>query len=564
MKKIITLLLAGLAATATMARQITPAEALARTLQNDSPLRAKATGPETWTLAHTESTGEDNCYYVLNHRSGSSFMVVADDRLPALLAYSDRGAFDAAEMPPAVRWWFDETKRQTAYAIANDLTLAEPAPLAESVEPLLTTQWDQGYPYYKQCPQKKTQWSNDRCQTGCVATAMAQIMKYHQWPHQGQGTISYQNQQFSLNVTANLAETTYDWAAMQDTYNGYNNPSEAEQAVATLMFHCGASVRMNYGTEWSEANDDAPPAAFINHFNYDLQTRYVNRQYYTADEWDQMMRTELSDHRPMLYGGATAKGEGHQFVIDGYDSLGRYHVNWGWSGRWDGYYTLDNLKPSGQGTGGAAVSAPFSYYQCAIIGIQPPQQGSTLAYMMYIDKMPDLETTTSQGAQIDIVIPRMPNKTSLPFRCQIGMALSDSEGNVVSTMFSYDGMMLAEETGLTYKDFEAGFQLPAHLTDGCYTLQPIFRVEGEEELRTFLIAPGYPKQYYLKVSDNVVQVSCSPFPADIIEEPTSIRSTATADSQPRYYDLQGRKAKENVRGLIVVQKQGRRIITLRK
>jgi len=223
----------------------------------------------------------------------------------------------------------------------------------------LTTKWDQGWPYNKFCPEDE-QGPGGHALVGCVATAMAQIMKYHTYPEHGMGSHSYYHPDYGM-ISANFGETTYDWENMPDILT---TASQTEiDAVALLSFHCGVSVDMNYGPEGSGAQSYAVKTSLINYFGYSPGAQYVAKSSYSDSAWVNLLKYDLDNHRPIYYAGRIApNGEGHAFVCDGYKLGNYFHFNWGWEGYSDGYYYLNNLNPGGYN---------FTYSQKAIVHIKP-------------------------------------------------------------------------------------------------------------------------------------------------------------------------------------------------
>lgn len=210
----------------------------------------------------------------------------------------------------------------------------------EAVEPLLTTTWDQGPPYSLFVP--------DGCLTGCTATAMAQVMKYWNWPVQGTGEHSYEWNGYILS--ANFGETTYDWDNMIDCYYcGVQATQEQREAVATLMWHCGVSVEMNYSPDWSGAL--LFPSSLIDYFNYSDEMSMEYHNDYSDASWKAKLKDCLNLGRPLYYVGCSLSNGSicHAFVCDGYDTNEMFHFNWGWSGSSDGYYALGALNVGGYG-----------------------------------------------------------------------------------------------------------------------------------------------------------------------------------------------------------------------
>lgn len=337
---------------------------------------------EKMQLAYTETDGTNALMYVMNREGDKGFLILgADDNAPALIGYTDSGTYDADNLPDNFRNWMEGYSKSIAAAIKQNKPQRATNIQHSAIEPLVTTEWDQLIPYNLKCTDRG---SNFGVYTGCVATAMAQVINYHKYPAQGIGEHTYQFPKDSKTYTgySNFAEHTYVWDKMMDTYAYNNNPDGSEDAVATLMHDCGIAVDMNYNTtssgEGSGASHNLVAQALINYFGYDRSVRNVTRCYYSDEEWEQMMLAELEAKRPIIYAGASTKNGGHEFVMDGYDGNGCYHFNWGWSGSCNGYFLLtgDNaINPytgnSNYGSWGTDTGYAFNISQEATIGIQP-------------------------------------------------------------------------------------------------------------------------------------------------------------------------------------------------
>ena len=321
----------------------------------------------------TENAG----IYVFNSESG--FVVIsADDAFPAVLAYGSGAPYDASTAPAAMK----EMLEAYHYTVTASAKTRAAVPTHADIAPLIQTKWDQKAPYNLQCP-KGT--SVDHCPTGCVATATAQIMYYHQWPN------------------------TFEWDKMKTSYQS-TDTGDAANAVAKLMADVGEKVFMVYEDESSSASTRNACEALRYDFGYSETTEYVDRECYTAQGWDELLYGELAANRPVLMRGTSMpqSGEagGHAFIIDGYavkDGTGYFHVNWGWSGSSDDYFLISVLNPKYQYTGGHAGSSGYSYYQGAVIGLQPaatPMEKTTRFYTSccYIEDDKGTYTRTSTSS----------------------------------------------------------------------------------------------------------------------------------------------------------------------
>ena len=357
------------------ARQLTSSEALKRALgqiNGKSVASSMTRSAGDLDLCYTQqgASSADALYYVYSLTEGGFMMAGGDDRSAALLGYTDHGTFAAARQNPAFEAWLSSCQEaltwlsqqpETTTTPALDATRAASTQYA-AVAPLLgTTKWDQVAPYNNRCP-KGTSFE-DHGATGCVATAMAQVMYYHRWPERGTG--SHQNAECE-EQTVDFSQSVYDWENMLPSYNGAYTEEQAD-AVARLMYDVGCSLDMIYGYA-SSAFDYSILTALTTYFGYDKGMNYKYRYYYTSAQWAALLHAELEAQRPILFGAGTLRNERHVFVIDGCDDQGLYHVNWGWGGLSDGYYSIDIMDPGVQGTGGSIGG--FQFEQLAIIGIQ--------------------------------------------------------------------------------------------------------------------------------------------------------------------------------------------------
>ncbi len=324
-------------------------------------------------------------FTVLGYDSGGFAVIANDDRFNAVLAYSD-DRFSADNIAPGMQWWMNAVDE----ALQSKLESGEPAAvgaelrdesLPESVPVLLSTTWGQETPYNN----KIVEISGTNYPTGCVATAMAQLMKYYEYPVTGHGFKGYSIGGNHINV--NFAAAPYQWENMLSSYPltpGSYSDAQAD-AVAELMLHCGVAVDMQYNTDASGAKSNDAAIAMREYFKY--STDFYMRDIYTTEEWMSIIKRELSNGRPILYGGFTTQMAGHAFVFDGYDENNNVHVNWGWNGIGNGYYNVAILdSPSGT----------YSEMQDMIIAI--PEEGG-LPYSSQWGIMAELTWISSSGQQ---------------------------------------------------------------------------------------------------------------------------------------------------------------------
>ena len=320
--------------------------------------------------------------YVINIGKSEGFVIVSpDDRTDAILGYADSGNLNPDNMPENMKAWLQGYADEIAWAKRNNITASATTAqrahraVKTAIAPLVTAQWNQDDPYNK-LVNNSTYFDYSDVVTGCVATAMAQVMYYTakkaglSSSYTLVATDSYTTK-WGKTISVVPANTALNWSWMKDTYTS-GETGEAADAVATLMKACGASVKMSYanvGNGGSSANSDIIDDALIKYFGYDKTTQYADRSYYSYLNWIELLYNELSQGRAILYSGQSIGG-GHEFVCDGYQSEDYFHINWGWGGKSDGFFKLAALDPDEQGIGGSTSTEGYNAGQSAVIGIQ--------------------------------------------------------------------------------------------------------------------------------------------------------------------------------------------------
>lgn len=283
--------------------------------------------------------------YVFNFEGGF-VIVAADDVSSPILGYSDRGNFDYDHAPDGLLYMLGELSRsiemmvEQGVSVPNDILCRwknleaygrlNPEKGTSVVGPLVQQRWDQGSPFNMYAP--------GGCPTGCVATAMAQLMKYWEWPVQGTGEHSYIAYGYGEQY-ANFGATTYEWDNMIDYYNNGAGTPEQKQAVATLMYHCGVAVNMMYEPDGSGAYSTDVPDAINSYFSYSEHATHIGRSG-TYNDWIALLKTNIDQHIPLYYSGQSPDG-GHAFICDGYDADDFFHFNWGWGGASNAFILID-------------------------------------------------------------------------------------------------------------------------------------------------------------------------------------------------------------------------------
>lgn len=328
-----------------------------------------------------------NIYLFQNTANTGFVLVAADDVALPILGYSTTNGV-CTPLPDGAQYWMSILDQEIAYAQENGIKALESTTVLWNqwingeasgpqnvVNQLVQTTWDQSPLYNNLCPYDNA--AHERTVTGCVATAMAQVMKYHNHPAHGVGGHSYTHARHGL-LSADFAHTQYDWEHMPTALTN-SSTQQQKTAVSTLMYHCGVAINMDYDissrggsgayTQAYYPNLPSAETALKLYFGYVSTLHHEDRDDYSLTDWNNQLKADLDASRPIIYNGRDEAG-GHCFVCDGYNNSDQFHFNWGWSGYYDGYYTMDALNPGAGGTGGNATYT-FNIDQGAIFGMTP-------------------------------------------------------------------------------------------------------------------------------------------------------------------------------------------------
>lgn len=378
-------------------------------------------------------------YFVFNFPGGKGFAIVAgDDRVRPVLGYSDEGSFDPDNLPENLRGWLAGYREQIDWAVDQG-TEVSPSLAAEwnaylNSSPSLrsaggvlleTATWGQDDPYNRKTPLI----GNKHVPVGCVPTAMGILMRYHRFPEQANAAhrvASYYNQSVSYGK--------YDWGSMPDKLSNSSSNKQID-AVSELLWHAGANAEAKY-TEVETRTSMADALSTLRDvFGYSKQMRYLQKIYsdYSWEEWEQLMRDELDDGRPILYASETEEcetplsGIPHAFVCDGYDSYGRYHFNWGWDGKCNGFYILSALDPTNNETWGG-----FNQDHNMIVNIKPNKDSENQVSLQVCESVQGdgFRMKQSIGMYEDIVTFPIVNAGNIPFNGYLTYVLTDHDGNI--------------------------------------------------------------------------------------------------------------------------------------
>lgn len=484
-----------------------------------------------------EITLSQESYYVFPNANSKGFTIVSgDDRLPEIVGYSSQGSYDENNLPEgfvsfmkAYQNLYNKVNLGDAEALKN---LAEikawrnkknaSAASTSAVAPLLgNIEWDQTSPYNNMCPRYD---SVHVAATGCVATAMAQVMAYYKYPKQLKADIpGYVNRWNGIPMeipTITREEGVYDWDNMLPKYNKEANATQQQKdAVAKLMYHCGAAVQMNYGLESAAAVSATKLAKY---FGYDADLMMdLSRSSFTLDKWMQIIDTELAAGRPVLYGGQASDG-GHQFICDGKDGEGLYHINWGWSGSQNGYFDLSLLNPEKGGTGSGNSMEGYNRLCSMTIGIAPDNGvvDAPLATVPDIKAMNYgfLETTTKDTREnpdeaFDFWLDYgLGNQTYQAFSGYVALGILQKDGSyrIVSQKAHINVDPIPGEGMISVVD--VNFRVNEAFEVGTVTLCPLYSKDGENW--TLCDIPSSFPSVMLKITKTKMDVT-SPLTAQV-------------------------------------------------
>lgn len=468
--------------------------------------------------------------HVFNFKDGGFVLVSGDYRSAPVLGYSYDSEFDLNNLPPAAEMWISGYVEQLKDIEKNEYKASEEINKMwanlykkdesfkgskQGVSRLIETRWNQDYPYNYFCPPHPI-GPGGRVYAGCVATAMAQVMKYHDWPDTGR----FSNEFFwGIYYEIDFSETEYQWDDMGVRIYAYD--TIGRNAIAELIFHCGVAVNMNYGHDGSSASVFTAMHALRHFFKYKPGMSYEDMYDYEVPDWKFLLKQDLDRSKPILYRGMNNQGYGHAYVVDGYQDTSYFHFNWGWGGFADGFYYLDNINPQ----------TLFPWNQGAVVNLNP-------YYGEYCDKIvynqPNWSFDDGSG----------PNLYYPETDCEWLISTEPDTCDFIRLTFTKFNTL----PGDTVKVFD-GYSRENNLI-GAYSGQnipPIIESSGNELLITFTTesggqAPGWAVTYesiIVGINDNVADaVSVFPNPAN---NTINVNTNTEEYSHIKIYDIYGKK-----------------------
>ena len=452
------------------------------TVQSTTP-RLSAGAP----IAAVTPVTRQAAYYIFNAAADKGFVIVAgDDRLPAVLGYSDSSSFDADDVPPPMQEWLDSYAAQVEAIAAGAVPESRTAARA-AIAPMLPVRWGQGAPYNVLLPHISGS-SNAHAYVGCVAVAMAQVMAYWQYPPRPTTTIpgytSSSGKTYQVTMPS-LSPIDFDWENMQDTYYTNDSTSQACMAVADLMRYSTTSLQSNFGLTSTGGYTRNIPNRLITYFGYKNSAHYIYRENFNTQSWEDTIYNELAAGRPVAYGG-NKQSAGHAFVCDGYDGDGRFHINWGWAGKSNGYFLLNLLNPSEEGIGSAAGAYGYVKGQGAAIGLEPADDGiQGTAAFTFEELTINRSVTTRSAASSDFSVTvsgKFVNNTNVTAQFRQGWGLYNLDGELVEVLFTrYSTSALGNGEYISVSSRQLNFG--SGISSGTYRILPIYSIYPAEDYR---------------------------------------------------------------------------------
>ncbi len=429
-----------------------------------------STMPMTHRAPRKNVASQDDYYYIFNSEDGKGYVIISgDDSTEQVLGYSDEGAFDANNIPESMQAWLDWYAKAIQIVEENNAQPgASPAKAPRkissakrAISPLLKSKWNQGGPYNILVPftvDDNGNLTTSHCATGCVATALAQVMYYHRWPEKTIARIPSHTTIGEQKIPYLKLGTPIKWDLMQDTYDGTHNTPQ-DTAVAELMLYVGQALKMGYGPSSGAGHGHNVPELLKKYFDYDDGGWCASRGDYTLEEWEDLLYSELDENRPV-----SGSGGGHAYVVDGYDGNGLFHVNWGWGGSSDGYFLIDIMNPGdGRGIGAGTVDGGYPVGNM-MINIKPNDGVEGREY-----PRPSFLWTKVSESNVETSVV---NWTGDPTYIVTGLAYQDQDGELV--------ILGSTKRNLHNENILYNYSFPTTgLRRGTWKLTPVTRVESD-------------------------------------------------------------------------------------
>lgn len=462
---------------------------------------------------------------VIGNRHVGFVVLANDDAIEAVVGVSNKPYTNDTNINPSFQWYLRAANAAIALRLANGQTysaaIAPAAPLPDHVAPLIETKWQQEAPFNNDVQKDD---KGKPYLVGCVAITMTQIMRYYKYPAVGKGSNSYTMNGETLS--ADFSATPYQWDKMLPIYEKGKYTDEEAKAVSELMRQVGISVNMDYKPGFSSSYTMSAQNALINNFRYNPNMNRYTRNFYSEQEWMDMVYKELSEKRPIYYSGNDSKWDnGHAFVIDGYKADGKVHVNWGWGGYQDGDFDIGILTPA---------RSNYSYYQDMIVGIQPEQQGAWKSHLtLFYGSQLTIEKFSRRA--ISMGEAKVWNVSSTPVNGTLALVIEGNgqQRNLKTT--NYQGLDSYWES-YSWQNL----RLPADLPDGDYQIYLRFRDDRDANWQVVRTEYGKPNSVVINIANGTFTIKNNRTNYDWV---TAIETPTVSDAEApiRVYNLQGHK-----------------------
>ena len=462
---------------------------------------------------------------VIGNRHAGFVVLANDDAIEAVVGVSNKPYTNDTNINPAFQWYLRAANAAIASRIASGHgysgAIAPTAPLPDHVDPLIKTRWQQEAPFNNDVQKDD---KGKPYLVGCVAITMTQIMRYYKYPAVGKGSNSYTMNGETLS--ADFSASPYQWDKMLPIYEKGKYTDEEAKAVSELMRQVGISVNMDYKPGFSSSYTMSAQNALINNFGYNPDMNRYTRNYYSEQEWMDMVYKELSEQRPIYYSGNDSNWKnGHAFVIDGYNKDGKVHVNWGWGGYQDGDFDIGILTPA---------RSNYSYYQDMIVGIQPEQQGAWKSHLtLYYGSQLTIEKFRKQAIRMGEA--KVWNVSSTPVNGTLALVIEGNgqQRNLKTTNYQADDSQW-------YSISWQNIRLPKDLPDGDYQIYLRFRDDRDANWQVVRTEYGKPNSVVINIANGTFTIKDNRTNYDWV---TAIEAPTVSDTEApiSVYDLQGHK-----------------------
>lgn len=462
---------------------------------------------------------------VIGNRHVGFVVLANDDAIEAVVGVSNKPYTTDTNINPAFQWYLRAANAAIASRIASGHgysgAIAPSAPLPDHVEPLIKTRWQQEAPFNNDVQKDD---KGKPYLVGCVAITMTQIMRYYKYPAVGKGSNNYTMNGETLS--ADFSASPYQWDKMLPIYEKGKYTDEEAKAVSELMRQVGISVNMDYKPGFSSSYTMSAQNALINNFRYNPNMNRYTRNYYSEQEWMDMVYKELSEQRPIYYSGNDSKWDnGHAFVIDGYNAEGKVHVNWGWGGYQDGFFDIGILTPA---------RSNYSYYQDMIVGIQPEQQGAWKSHLtLYYGSQLTIEKFRKQAIRMGEA--KVWNVSSTPVNGTLALVIEGNgqQRNLKTTNYQADDSQW-------YSISWQNIRLPKDLPDGDYQVYLRFKDDRDANWQVVRSEYGKPNSVVINIANGTFTIKDNRTNYDWV---TAIEAPTVSDTEApvSVYDLQGHK-----------------------